>query len=953
MLQESSRIAVGRRRTLAALVGFVVALVPVLSSPHPVLASGQPVTAFGGDPHGEIALATSNGLTPSHISNLSNVTAVAGGGSHALALKADGTVWSWGSNAAGQLGAGGGGTQLRPIQVCDTGQTSPCSAWLSGVTAIAAGLDFSVALKSNGTVWTWGHNTSGQLGDTTQITENAPVEVCANGQTSKPCSAFLTGVTAIAAADGMVMALKSDGSVWTWGDNAYDQLGDTTGQGRKAPVQVCAVGQTSNPCSAFLSGVIAVTARGTHAAALIGPSPGTVVGWGDNHDGDVGNGTTTMAPAPVAVTGLSGVTAIACGYNFTLSLQSDGTMRSWGHNGDGELGNGTTTNSTTAVTVTGISTAVAIAGGYAQSLALKSDGTLSSWGLNDVGQLGNGTLTPATSPASVSGLTVNAASSLSVGYAFGLVRNTDGTVWVWGNNTDGEMANGTASARSIPAGVSGISSLTGVSASVDGSFALALTATGTVDAWGYNSSGQVGNGTTTQSLSPVAVTGPTSVVGIAAGATHGMAVTSGGAVWAWGANGSGELGDGTTTQHLSAVQLTTISGVTQVAAGSQFTVALKSDGTVWSWGRNVVGQLGDGSTTQRHSPVQVCATTGTYPCTAFLTGITAITAGNDFAEAVGAGGAVYAWGHDTTSQLGNGNDPANYEAIPVQVCSSTGTYPCTSFLTGITAVSAGDGHSLALTSTGTVWGWGTAGYGQLGSGPCNGCSSSNIPIQVNGVSGATAVSAGYHYSLALVASGVVDGWGENADGQLGVGTTLDTTTPTAVPNMSGVTAISAGDRFTLLVGAPPCAGGSLSLTPPASVSFPSSTLNGLDRTVSASAALTVTDMTSSGNGWSVSGTSTTFTDAASQTLPTTATQVTAASVSAGSPNCSLPTSIVSYPVVLPAGASPPTAALLYDAETSTGGGTATVTLTLQLVVPANSYAGTYTSTMTFSITSGP
>lgn len=152
---------------------------------------------------------------------------------------------------------------------------------------------------------------------------------------------------------------------------------------------------------------------------------------------------------------------------------------------------------------------------------------------------------------------------------------------------------------------------------------------------------------------------------------------------------------------------------------------------------------------------------------------------------------------------------------------------------------------------------------------------------------------------------------------------------------------------------PGCTSGGLSLTSPTSVTYPSVTLNGIDQTATVTGMLTPNDQTNSNSGWNIAGTSTTFTNGASKTLPTTATRVTAASVAAASNNCSLPTNSIGYPVTLPAGTSAPPAAKLYNAAANTGAGPSNVTLTLPLTVPANTFNGSYTSTWTFTIGSGP
>ncbi|MCP4546611.1 MAG: hypothetical protein GY835_09125, partial [bacterium] len=309
---------------------------------------------------------------PVQVSGLMEVTAMAAGQAHSLALKSDGTVWAWGNNAFGQLGDGTTTDRHTPVQV----------SGLAGITAIAGGYFHSLALKSDGTVWAWGNNAHGELGDGTTTNRHIPVQVSG-----------LTGVTAIAGGQYHSLALKSDGTVWAWGNNYTGQLGDGTTTDRYTPVQVSG-----------LTGVTAIAGGYFHSLAL--KSDGTVWAWGDNDNGELGDGTTTIRLTPVQVSSLTGVIAIAGGSNHHgLALKSDGTVWAWGYNAYGQLGDGTTTSRSSPVQVSGLTGVTVIAGGSVHSLALKSDGTVWAWGKNGYGQLGDGTTTDRSLPAQVSGLT--------------------------------------------------------------------------------------------------------------------------------------------------------------------------------------------------------------------------------------------------------------------------------------------------------------------------------------------------------------------------------------------------------------------------------------------------------------------------------------------------------------------------------------------------------------------
>ncbi len=273
------------------------------------------------------------------------------------------------------------------------------------------------------------------------------------------------------------------------------------------------------------------------------------------------------------------------------------------------------------------------------------------------------------------------------------------------------------------------------------------------------------------------VSGLTGVTAISAGWRHTVALASDGTVWAWGDNTAGDLGDGTTTERLTPVQVSGLTGITAISAGFWHTVALKSDGTVWAWGYNYYGQLGDGTTTERLTPVQVSG----------LMGVTAISAGNWHTVAIKSDSTVCAWGYNASGELGDGGGES-YSAIPVQVLG----------LTAVTAIAGGGLRTMALTSDSTVWAWGDNDYGQLGDGDSTGMAQYS-PVQVSGLSGITAISAGWYHTVALASDGTVRAWGYNKYGQLGNGDSTGVAQygPVQVSGLSGVKAIAAGGRHSV------------------------------------------------------------------------------------------------------------------------------------------------------------
>ncbi|MGE5549702.1 MAG: RCC1 domain-containing protein [Bacteroidota bacterium] len=251
------------------------------------------------------------------VAGLRDITAVAAGDAHSLALGKNGAVWAWGANKFNQVGDGTAVDRSAPVPVPK----------LSGIAALAAGAraTHTLALGADGTVWTWGWNKYGQLGDGTTANKSMPIRVPG-----------LAGVKAVAAGANHSMALKKDGTVWTWGSNYFGQLGDGTTRDRFKPGKVPG-----------LSGVTAIASGATHCLAL--KKDGTVWAWGSNNFGQLGDGTNSGRAKPVRVKDLAHAAAIASGALHALALQKDGTVWAWGWNSRGELGDGTTFDRTAPV----------------------------------------------------------------------------------------------------------------------------------------------------------------------------------------------------------------------------------------------------------------------------------------------------------------------------------------------------------------------------------------------------------------------------------------------------------------------------------------------------------------------------------------------------------------------------------------------------------------------------
>jgi len=350
---------------------------------------------------------------------------LAAGESHVAALKSDGTVWSWGRNNFGQLGDG--------TEKTVTQKTTPVQAKnMDNVQAIATGSSHTVALKNDGTVWAWGWNIYGQLGDALSEYRDLPAKV-----------AGLSDVKAVAAGLSYTVALKNDGTVWTWGNNNHGQLGIGTYTKSSIPMKVTGV-----------SGIKAIEANYSFVLAL--GNDGTVWAWGENDYGQLGDGTQITRTTPVQVIGK--VQAIANGNKHTIVLKNDGTVWGWGRNNYGQLGNGEKKDSSlTHVQTTGLNNVRAIEASLSYTMALKNDGTVWMWGNNELGKLGIGTSgTYETAPVQVTALG-NTVRAIAAGSLHAAAIKNDGTVWAWGNNVYGQLGEGSInSPRTLPMQVMGL-----------------------------------------------------------------------------------------------------------------------------------------------------------------------------------------------------------------------------------------------------------------------------------------------------------------------------------------------------------------------------------------------------------------------------------------------------------------------------------------------------------------
>jgi alpha-tubulin suppressor-like RCC1 family protein len=349
--------------------------------------------------------------------------------------------------------------------------------------------------------------------------------------------------------------------------------------------------------------------------------------------------------------------------------------------------------------------------------------------------------------------------------------------YAWGSNASGRLGDDTTTSRLSPVTVvGGITNWSQLSSGGDHS--LGLTSTGVAYAWGLNTSGQLGDNTTSSRLSPVTVVGGiTNWSQVSAGDIHSLGVTSTGIAYAWGSNDSGRLGDTTATTRSSPV--TVVGGITnwtQLSAGGNHSLGVTSTGIAYAWGRNNVGQLGRNNTLNSASPVTVVGG---------ITNWTQLSAGTYHSLGITTTGVAYAWGSNGSGRLGD--NTTSSRSSPVTVVGGITTW---------SQLSSGGSHSLGLTSTGIAYAWGINSSGQLGT---NNTSSRSSPVTVvGGITNWSRLSAGDNHSLGVTGTGIAYGWGNNVSGRLGDNTSTTRSSPvTVVGGITSWSQVSAGGDHSL------------------------------------------------------------------------------------------------------------------------------------------------------------
>jgi alpha-tubulin suppressor-like RCC1 family protein len=430
-------------------------------------------------------------------------------------------------------------------------------------------------------------NTSDGTNCVAIVVDAGPPTVSGPSLSPNPVAQNATVTVKASATDGNAVAslqVRVDGEAWS---RMLPDDGDFGGK--------------SEAASATLGAVPRFVATGySQACAVL--TDGTLECWGDNEDGQLGDGTYVNSSRPVPGPTLPGVQAIAGGLYFTCALLTGGSVSCWGDNAGGQMGDGTTTTRPTAAPVAGISGAVAIGAGEFYACALLSGGTVSCWGDNTYGQLGNGGTSQSLGPVAVQDLS-DVKSIASAALTTCALLN-DGTVSCWGFGGEGQLGNGSFSNTTAPVQVTGLTGVTGLWGGAD--HFCAAVAGPAAYCWGYNRTGQLGDGTRTNRSTPVQVKGLPAFTALALGDQYSCALLADTSLRCWGYDTNGELGIGSIVfESWTPAPVFGLTHVVEVQGGGHSPCALLADGTVRCWGYNYHGEIGDGTTVANPFPSTV------------------------------------------------------------------------------------------------------------------------------------------------------------------------------------------------------------------------------------------------------------------------------------------------------------------------------------------------------------
>ena len=730
--------------------------------------------------YGETLLAGNSSNTrssPIQVGALATWSKISESTTHTTAIKTDGTLWAWGANDSGQIGDNTQGiNRSSPIQI------GTLATWSS----VAAGSAHTLAIDTAGKIWAWGKNSvSFQLGLNDAVDRSSPTQI-----------GTLTTWSSVSAGRLHSAAVDTAGKLWTWGNNANTNgaLGDNTAANKSSPVQIGTLTTWSS-----------VSAGGNQTGAV--KTDGTLWAWGLGTSGQLGDNTAATKSSPVQIGTLTTWSFVNVGLSHSAVINTDGTLWAWGLGTTGQLGDNTAATKSSPVQIGTLTTWSKIAVGYTHTTAVKTDNTLWAWGVNNAGQVGDNTGTTRSSPVQIGTMAIwqTTAGMLAAGASTtAAIDNTgaggtSGKLWEWGLNNAGQLGDDTFSATngtfivdlargnvfncSMMANTS-FSFINAVASGPECSFTLILTQ----DSTGSRTAVWPANVLWDNGSAPV----PTGTAGRIS--IFSFTSPNGGKKWfgsllerdfygdaspttfTWGSNAAGELGLKDAVPR-AAPAPQGASSWSVITSGVSHISAIKSDGTLWGWGNNSSGAFGNNTATAQSSPVQI----GTLATWSSVKGATF------FSGAIKTDNTLWGWGINTSGSLGD--NTATTRSSPVQI----GTLATWSKV-------AAFGQSMAAIKTdNTLWAWGLGTSGQIGD---DTAATKSSPVQIGTLATWSALAVhgpGSSNMTAIKADGTLWAWGLGSGGRVGDNAATTRSSPVQIGTLATWSVTAHGNGHTLAV----------------------------------------------------------------------------------------------------------------------------------------------------------
>ncbi len=647
-----------------------------------------------------------NGTSPSNSAANTGLKMLALAGGHTCAIKnRDGSLWCWGLNSNGQLG---------DLTTNDTSSFRGISSedWIS----VALGDKHSCGILADNKIMCWGINLSGQLGNGSTAQSSEPLDITPD-----------TDWLLVDTGTNHTCAIRDDRSLWCWGDNSRSQLGDGNiadpgdldGNNLTLPKQI---GTQTDWTAISLGDEFSCGIR------TISDTDKRIYCWGDNSDGQLGQDPLSLDPVSAPLqesSSLADWDNLATGYNHSCAIKQDQTLHCWGDNQYGQLGQGTTSDSFIPLPISagGGNLWTDVATGNGHTCGIKDDATLWCWGNNAIGQLGVGNTSHLATPTQISH--DNDWLSVFAGNGTTCAIDSEHIGFCWGQNENGQLGNGVSTDTDRPRMFDNSDSWLRLDSGVEHSCGL-KDESGLMTLWcgGGNSFGQLGIGSTANQATPIQIKGSNGLLdywlSFSSGHYHSCAIYSDQALYCWGKNSHGQLGKGTIDDNLPAnwslAKVTVGSDDWNVIdSGASHTCGIKNTDELWCWGDNATGQLGV-VTASPSSPNQVA---GNWQDVAVGGFVTSAHPTGGHTCAIKTDGSLWCWGENDVSQLGN--EAIITETSPIQIGAETDWV----------SIDAGNKHTCALKTDDTLYCWGEHILGQVGIGGETASNSPKRPTQVS------------------------------------------------------------------------------------------------------------------------------------------------------------------------------------------------------------------------------